>query len=82
MPEFEAVIPGQTGSLFARGDVDSLAVALEYWLRDSHRRAEAANACRSVVARFWNARTQALAISRALRGAEADDLWQFRELHQ
>jgi glycosyltransferase involved in cell wall biosynthesis len=80
MPEFEAVIPGLTGSLIPRGDVDSLADALAFWLHDSGHRAVAAAACRAVVARFWNARTQARAISRAVRGHDADDLWHNREL--
>ena len=80
MPEHEAIIPGRTGSLFRRGDPHSLADALEQWLRDPARLDAAAHECRTIVRRFWNARTQAQAISRALRGADADDLWQLRDL--
>jgi glycosyltransferase involved in cell wall biosynthesis len=79
MPEFEAIIPDRTGSLVKRGDALALADALESWLSNPERLAAAAVVCRSVVERIWNARTEAAAIGRALRGLAADDLWQLRE---
>jgi glycosyltransferase involved in cell wall biosynthesis len=78
-PEFEAIVPGKTGSLFEFGSVTGLADALEPWLRSDRVSDETRGACRRMVERFWSPEFQVRAILRAVRGLEADDLWFMRE---
>jgi glycosyltransferase involved in cell wall biosynthesis len=79
MPEWEAVVPGSTGSLFAKGDVESLAAAIEPWLRGEFPSDATRDACHAMVARFWNPTYQRRAIERAVLGRPADDLFDVRE---
>jgi glycosyltransferase involved in cell wall biosynthesis len=55
MPEFEAVIPARTGSLFEKGSVESLADELRSWMElsadEAGRRSQEA---RREVARGWS----------------------------
>lgn len=78
-PEWEAIIPGVTGSHFEAGSVSSLADALEPWLLRTNRSPAAYERCRGIVARFWNAGYQCRAIERAVLGAAADDLFDQRD---
>lgn len=78
-PEYEAIIPGRTGSLYRRGDVDSLAQAIEPWLRVGETDPRVRQACIAFVERFWNPEHQRRAIERAVCGAPADDLFDRKE---
>jgi glycosyltransferase involved in cell wall biosynthesis len=79
MPEWEAIIPDRTGSFFSDGDVDDLARAIGRWTAsewpDEAVRAE----CYRIIERFWNPRSQRMAIERAVDGLPADDLFWYRE---
>jgi glycosyltransferase involved in cell wall biosynthesis len=72
-PEWEAIIPGRTGSYFRSGDVTSLAAAIEPWLRSQEIEPEVRRACIALVDRFWNPQFQCSAIVRAVRGEPACD---------
>lgn len=79
MPEFEAVIPGKSGSLFTRGDVADLARAIRRWTGTPHVSDEVRHACNRAVDRFYTPSFQRRAIERAIAGADADDLFWMRE---
>lgn len=74
MPEFEAVIPGKTGSLFQLGDIDSLAAAISPWLRLPYADTNTSEQCQLIIERFWSATFQREAIMRAVNGDPANDL--------
>jgi glycosyltransferase involved in cell wall biosynthesis len=74
MPEFEAVLPGRTGSLFRLGDTDSLASAIKPWLLSRYVDPGVSETCKSIVTRFWSASFQRKAIMQAVRGKPANDL--------
>lgn len=74
MPEWEAIIPGKTGSYYRNGDLVSLTSAIEFWMQPG--RAETARAeCIRLLSRFWNPRYQRRAIERAMLGLPANDLF-------
>lgn len=75
MPEFEAVIPGKTGSLFQLGDIDSLAAAISPWLRSPYADPATSEQCQLIIERFWSAPFQREAIMRAVNGDPANDLF-------
>jgi glycosyltransferase involved in cell wall biosynthesis len=75
MPEYESIIPGRTGGVFADGDVESLAAAIKPWIRSQWVGDETARNCRTVVRRFWSPMRQRDAIYRAVEGLPADDLF-------
>jgi hypothetical protein len=79
-PEYEAIIPGRTGSLYRRGDVASLAEAIKPWLAGAVTDPKVREACIAFVDRFWNPAYQRRAIERAVCGAPADDLFDRREV--
>ena len=78
-PEWEAIIPGRTGSHFRRGDVRSLADAIEPWIGMPEPSDSVRQACQSVIDRFWNPTYQLRAIERAVCGEPADDLFDVRQ---
>lgn len=78
MPEFESIVPGSTGSLFEEGSVDSLATAIEPWIRTSTIEPATREACRTMIDRFWNPAFQTEVILRAVDGQPADDLFWLR----
>jgi glycosyltransferase involved in cell wall biosynthesis len=78
MPEWEAVVPGKTGTLFKEGDVADLARAIGVWTSGDRDPAVAA-ACIEIVERFWNAPMQRRCIERCIDGKPADDLFWMKE---
>ncbi len=78
MPEFEAIVPGLTGSLFKEGDVDELVSAIRPWVRSSWVDPTVRASCRTMIQRFWSPEFQFEAITRAVDGREADDLFWLR----
>lgn len=73
-PEWEAIIPGRTGSFFRTGDIASLASAVRPWVEGPERNPRTVAACLELYDRFWNPDYQRLAIERAVCGEDADDL--------
>jgi glycosyltransferase involved in cell wall biosynthesis len=78
MPEFESIVPGSTGSLFQEGNLESLATAIEPWIRTSVIEPATRDACRTMIDRFWNPAFQTEVILRAVDGEPADDLFWLR----
>ncbi|MDE6831518.1 MAG: glycosyltransferase family 1 protein [Muribaculaceae bacterium] len=70
MPEYEAIIPGQTGALFERDNVEAMASAIEEWLR-SHDTTEARQQvradCHRAINAEWNADSQIEVFKRFIR---------------
>jgi glycosyltransferase involved in cell wall biosynthesis len=59
MPEFEAIIPNQTGNFFKRDDVQSLADSIENWFAvNGNRREEIRKACYQEIDMNWNPHKQ------------------------
>jgi hypothetical protein len=77
-PEWEAIIPGRTGSYFRKGDVRSLAEAISPWIAIAEPPQEVRAACDTLIDRFWNPAYQRRAIERAVCGEPADDLFDVR----
>lgn len=67
MPEFEAIKAGETGDFFTRGDVDSLAQAIERWF-DTHGndRKAVRNACYNEIDTQWTPQFQIEVIKKVL----------------
>ncbi len=78
MPEFEAIIPGVTGSLFKEGDIGALVAAIQPWIRTPWTDQKVQDSCRSMIRRFWSPEFQFEAITRAVDGERADDLFWLR----
>lgn len=78
MPEFESIIPGQTGGLYRAGDESSLASHIAAWTHPSPGaaidRAAVARACVQICERVYCPSAQVAAIEHALSGKLADDL--------
>ena len=72
-PEFEAVVPGETGGLFEKDSVASLADAITPWIASEFPNDATRTACQRLVDRFWNPDFQRRAIERAVLGEPAID---------
>ena len=73
MPEYEAILPGRTGLLFKRGSAQSLADAIDRWLRESQPKREAVRqACMDVVAQNYTPENQARIIKQVVLASKAD----------
>ncbi len=72
MPEWEAIVPGRTGELFPRGDLDALAAAIDRWCGAGVDRATVRRDCIAVIERFYNPANQARCIVRALAGEDPE----------
>lgn len=79
MPEWEAIVPGQTGSHFNDGDVNDLARAVGEWTSKPEKDPGVSAACVDIIRRFWNPAMQRRAIDRAVDGLPADDLFWMKE---
>ena len=79
MPEWEAVIPGKTGSLFADGDAEDLARAIGRWTATPWPDPSVRRDCIEIIERFWNPANQRRCIERAIDGLGADDLFFMKE---
>lgn len=66
MPEVEAIVPGENGSLFAYGDHESLSKELEYWASRKPEREVVGEKCIEVIKDRYNPVTQAKTISDAI----------------
>ena len=68
MPEWEAIVPGRTGDLFAVGDVAAMRDAIGRWLTRTDRQQIAAD-CAAVIDRFYNPERQVRELAIAIAGA-------------
>jgi glycosyltransferase involved in cell wall biosynthesis len=78
-PEWEAIIPGKTGSLYAKGSVASLADAIAQWVGTPFPTEQTRRECLGLIDKLWNPEYQRRAIERAVCGKPADDLFHLRE---
>lgn len=68
MPEFEAIIKGVTGDFFRHNDVQSLADAIDNWLKQkSQCRQKVRDACYAEIDRKWNPYAQFKVIEAAVK---------------
>ncbi len=72
-PEYEAVVPGLNGAIFAEGDPRDLADVIAAWLDAAPDRGEVRAACHQVVDRWYNPTAQVERIARAVAGQPATD---------
>jgi glycosyltransferase involved in cell wall biosynthesis len=79
MPEWEAIVPGKTGSLFTLNDIEDLARAVEEWTVTPWPQEQVSADCYGEIERFWNAPFQRVVIERAIDGKPADDLFWMKE---
>lgn len=79
MPECESIIPGKTGDVFLRGDVDDLAVVMKRWTANTDVHPTARRECIAIIERFFNPQTQKKIFYRAIEAKPADDLFYLRE---
>ena len=79
MPEWEAIIPGKTGDVFKRGEVDDLAKVIKRWTKSVDVDVIARQECIDIVEKFYNPATQKKIFYRAIEGQPADDLFYLRE---
>lgn len=83
VPECEAIIEGQTGSLYRYGDVESLADAIERWIvvqQEGWARTSAA--CHDEVRRRWTGQRQAQVLLREMERTRADRPTRWAQLVQ
>lgn len=78
-PEYEAIQPGITGTLFEPNNVESLADAIATWTGSEDISSDTRRRCCEVTERFYNPAFQRRAIERAVDGQAADDLFWMRE---
>jgi glycosyltransferase involved in cell wall biosynthesis len=53
MPEFEAIKEGKTGAFFERGNVESLAVAIQRWFDSQNDREQTRRECFQEIDENW-----------------------------
>jgi hypothetical protein len=78
-PEWEAIIPKQTGDFFRQGDVVDLARLIKAFTSTPDPKPETRFACGKVLDRFYNPTFQRRVIDRAISGQPADDLFWLKE---
>jgi hypothetical protein len=66
MPEFESGKEGVTGSLFQRGDINSLVACVEQWMSAGHDRNVIRQNCYDMIDESFNPQFQVHAIVEAL----------------
>jgi glycosyltransferase involved in cell wall biosynthesis len=71
MPEFEAIVPGVTGSLVAKDSVEALAAAIIEWTATPGVSERTREACLHVIRERYHPRVQARLLSDAVLGAAA-----------
>ncbi len=71
-PEWEAILPGQTGDLFKRGDVKDLADTIHKWCLRAWPDMNVSRACTALIERHYNPAFQKAIIERSVAGLPAD----------
>jgi len=72
MPEWESIVPGLTGDLFAPGEVTAIAAAIERWTVTAFPSESVRQACLTVISRFYNPSNQVRLIEAAVVGQLAE----------
>ncbi|WP_309396714.1 glycosyltransferase family 4 protein [Cerasicoccus maritimus] len=71
MPEYEAIIPGETGIFFNEGDAVDLARVMSQWFTHKTDRQAVAQRCKEVVAHYFHEDVQIKVIAGAIEGKPA-----------
>jgi len=74
MPEWEAISPGVTGTLFKYDDSQDLARVTRAWLQQDIPREQVSANCYEIIGRYYNARYQTKIINGAVCGVGVSDL--------
>jgi glycosyltransferase involved in cell wall biosynthesis len=67
-PEWEAIIPGETGDLYKYGEIENLSLVIETWLNKRGSKENIAKACQRIIDQYYNPHYQIEVINRAVRG--------------
>ncbi len=78
-PEWEAIVPGRTGDVFRRHDIEGLARVIRRWTPERDPDESIRSACIEIIERFYNPQFQRRVIERCLDGEPADDLFWMTE---
>jgi glycosyltransferase involved in cell wall biosynthesis len=70
-PEFEVIVPGQTGMFFRKGDAIDLANAIRSWHAQAHNRATLRQMCRHIVGTYYTPPMQQSIIDKAVADVPA-----------
>lgn len=54
MPEYEAIVPGETGCFYRYGDVDDLASSIKTWLLKNKERSSVRERCYEIIDKHYN----------------------------
>lgn len=73
MPEFEAIVPGKTGELFRRNEVEDLCKAIKKWVDLPWPDEAIRRECHLIIDRFYNPMFQRSVINRAVAGIPAEE---------
>lgn len=73
-PEVEAIVPGETGALYADGDPCDLRRRIREWLDEHPDRSEVSRRCIEVIENRYSAARQVRVIDQAVRGVPAGDV--------
>jgi len=71
-PEWEAIVPGQNGNLFKRGDIDDLARTIRQWCSHPWPDEGIRKQCVAIVEQFYNSDFQRRVLTHAVAGVPAD----------
>lgn len=71
-PEWEAIVPGETGEIFKRGDVYDLARTIHKWCLHPWPDEAVRRQCMAVIEHFYNPDFQRQVINRAVAGLPAE----------
>lgn len=80
MPEWEAIVPDSTGSLFALGSIDSLAAAVIQWTQSPYLDTDTRERCVSTIRRHYHPAAQRALIDLAVGGIPATKITQQSEI--
>ena len=79
MPEFEAIIDGESGTFFTENDSNSLANSVDDWLTNHTDRQKVREDCRRIIHRYFDPRKQARVIDAAVSGVNATQICDFMD---
>ena len=71
MPEYEAIMPGETGALFRHSSVEDLVDKITAWLMRENERTETRNACYEIIDKLYNPYFQQRILNEAVAGIPA-----------
>lgn len=74
MPEWEAVVPGESGDFFRHEDVRDLSIVIENWLRCNRPRDEVKKTCQSIIDKYYNPHYQIKIINAAASSEPASKM--------